>query len=357
VYAPAVLYYRLVRRAVLVLVALTAVAALGAGAAAARAPETPAYAHGLRAQPPSLALRAGMTLPGFTGGAVTASDGETVNLYVDDALLAADPATPQRWADFMTSLLHGAELATVTLYVGTLDHVRETCGSGALGCYGHGNIVAPGQDVGDLHAESIVMHEYGHHVANSRSNAPWRAVDWGTKRWASYLNVCARSAGGQLFPGDEDRFYQFNPGEAFAEDYRVVNERNKRVTESTWQVVSESLYPDQAALDLLAQDVTSPWTRNSVTTFSSTLGPHASGRGFRVATQLDGTFTATLRVPARARLALRLVDPATGRVVAAAAPALRVQSVSTSVCGQRMLQVQVKRLAGAGTFTLAVSKP
>jgi hypothetical protein len=344
-----------VRRALLVVV-VAAVAAAAAGAAAARAPETAAYGYGAGAEAPTVALRAGLTLPGFTGGPVTASNGETVNLYVDDVLLAADRGTPQRWADFMTSLLHGPELATVTLFVATLERVRETCGSGALGCYGMGNIIAPGEDVGGLRAQSIIMHEYGHHLANSRSNAPWRAVDWGTKRWASYLNVCARSAGGQLFPGDEDRYYQFNPGEAFAEDYRVLNERREGLTESSWQVVSQSLYPDQAALDLLAQDVTSPWTTNTTATYRVALGSRASGRGFRIATPLDGTFTATLRVPAKAKLALRLVDPATGTLLAAAAPALRVQSVALSVCGQRTLQVQVKRLSGAGTFTLAVSK-
>ena len=54
-----------------------------------------------------------------------------------------------------------------------------------------------------------------------------QSVDYGTKRWASYENVCARKiAAGVLFPGAEDVApYMLNPGEAFAETYRVLNEQ------------------------------------------------------------------------------------------------------------------------------------
>ncbi len=102
----------------------------------------------------------------------------------------------------------------------------------------------------------MITHEYGHHIAASRDNDPWPAVEWGTKRWASYLNVCRRSQAGQLFPGDEGDRYALNPGEAYAEDYRVLNERREGLPESAWTIVDQSLYPDQTALDLLAQDVT-----------------------------------------------------------------------------------------------------
>jgi hypothetical protein len=337
------------------LAALTFLAA--AGGAGARPRDVSTYAYGARGHAPNLVLRAGEAPAGFTGGPVTASDGETVTVYVADELLAVDPATAQRWADFMAGLVHGPEIGTVTLYLTTLDGVRRICGVGALGCYGNGRLVALGQDTGDVTARSVVTHEYGHHVASSRNNDPWQAVDVGTKRWASYLNVCARTQGGQLFPGDESSQYRLNPGEVFAEDYRVLNERRAGIAESAWEVVDQSLYPDQAALDLLAQDVTEPWTQDTTTTYRTRLAVGASGRGFRVATPLDGRFVATLTVPANARLALRLVDPATGRVLAAASPALRVQSLQLTVCGQRTIQVQVKRVAGSGTFALTVARP
>ena len=202
----------------------------------------------------------------------------------------------------------------------------------------------------------MVTHEYGHHIASSRLNDPWAAVDWGTKRWASYMNVCKRAQTGELVPGDEGRFYQLNPGEVFAEDYRVLNERRAGLPEAPWDVVDDSLYPDQTALDLLAQDVTTPWTGVTATSYRVRLGS-GSGRGFRVPTLLDGEFTATLTSPAKVRFTLRVVDLASGKVLSADSTSLRVKTLKVSICGQRSLQVQVKRVSGSGTFSLAVSNP
>jgi hypothetical protein len=345
-----------VRRVLLALLVVALLPAL-AGAASARPAEVAGYGYGAGAQAPDVVHRAGQAPTGFTGGAVTASTGETVNLFVDDALAAADPNALQSWAEFMVGLLHGPEISTVTVYLTSLDRVREMCGRGALGCYGRGRIVALGQDVGGVSAKSVLTHEYGHHVASNRANDPWRAVDYGTKRWASYLNVCSRAQSGQLHPGNEGSYYELNPGEAFAEVYRLLNERRAGLPETAWQVVDQSLYPDQTSLDLLAQDVTSPWQANTSTSFRGTMTARATGRGFRVSTPLDGSFVATLTVPPKAKLLLRVVDPANGNVLATSSSGLRVQSVPVSVCGHRTLQLQVKRISGSGTFTLAVSQP
>ncbi len=210
------------------------------------------------------------------------------------------------------------------------------------------SIVALGQDLRTITARSIVTHEYGHHLANSRSNDPWPAVDWGTKRWASYENICKRSKSGELFPGDESEHYEFNPGEDFAENYRVLNERRLGVEELPWQVVDASLYPDQTALDLLAQDITNPWTHATSTTLRGTFTSRATGRGFRVQTPLDGSFSATLQAPAGSRFTLRAVDLATGGQLASSAGTTRTQAVSFQLCGQRTLQLQVKRVKGSG---------
>ena len=52
----------------------------------------------------------------------------------------------------------------------------------------------PDQAVESGHApEYVLAHEYGHHIAAWRSNAPWEAVDWGPKHWASAMRACARS--------------------------------------------------------------------------------------------------------------------------------------------------------------------
>jgi hypothetical protein len=346
------------RRALIaLLVAVVVVAAGLAGTAGARTREAGGYAYGTRGQAPQLGVRAGQAPAGFTGGPTTTVDGETVTVYVEDALVAADPNAVQHWADVLAGLLHGPELSTVTVYMATLDRVRQVCGRAALGCYGQNQIVALGEDLRGITAQSVVTHEYGHHVASSRLNDPWDAADWGTKRWASYLNVCRRAQAGELVPGDEGSFYRLNPGEVFAEDYRVLNERRAGLPESPWVVVDQSLYPDQASLDLLAQDVTTPWAGGTATRYRVVLGPRASGRGFRISTALDGVFRVTLTSPAKARFALRVVDLGLGRVVAADTTPLRVKTLTVTICGQRSLQVQVKRVSGSGTFGLAVSAP
>jgi hypothetical protein len=345
------------RASIALFVVAVVVAAVLAGSAGARTPEAPSYAYAARGHAPQLTVRAGQAPSGFTGGPITAASGETVTVFVEDALLATDPTAAQRWADVLAGLLHGPELSAVTLYMATLDRVRQVCGQGALGCYGRDQIVATGEDLRGVTAQSVVTHEYGHHVASNRLNDPWPAVDWGTKRWASHMNVCKREQTGELVPGDEGRFYQLNPGEVFAEDYRVLNERRAGLPEGSWAVVDQSLYPDQAALDLLAQDVTSPWAGVTTTRYRVALGSGASGRGFRIPTALDGEFTATLTSPAKVRFTLRVVDLASGNVVAADATGLRVKTLTVSICGQRSLQVQVKRVSGSGTFGLAVSTP
>jgi hypothetical protein len=304
-------------------------------------------------------LQTGEVPPGFTGGPVTAADGETVTVYTEDALLAADAGVPQRFADLLAGLLHGPELGRLTLDLATLDRVRSICGAGALGCYSPRamTIVAIGQDLPRVAARSVVAHEYGHHFANSSSNDPWPAVEYGTKRWASYENVCKRSKSGELFPGDEGDHYELNPGEDFAENYRVLNERRAGVPELPWQVVDASLYPDQLALDALAQDIATPWTGPTSSTIRSTFGPRATGRGFRIQTPLDGAFSVTLRSPANARFTLRVVDLATGGQLAYSATPTSTKSVSLQICGERILQLQVKRVRGSGPFSLTVSQP
>ncbi len=343
------------RRAVLVLVVFV-LAVAGAGSAA---PATPTLAFGARSDRPAIAIGAGQVLPGFSGGPVTAADGETTTIYVQDELLAADPGVAQRFADFLIRLVHGPELATLNLYLATVDGVKGICGGAALGCYSPNAkaVVALGQDYREIAATSIVTHEYGHHVANSRVNDPWPAVDWGAKQWASYVNVCKREQGGELFPGDEAANYELNPGEDFAETYRVLNERRLGLPEMRWQVVDPSLYPDQGALDAVAQDVTTPWSANRASTYQGRFTARATGRGFRIQTPLDGNASVSLRAPAGSRFTLRVVDLGSGQQIGYSAAAGASKSVAFQVCGQRSLQVQVKRVRGAGPFTLTVSQP
>jgi hypothetical protein len=47
----------------------------------------------------------------------------------------------------------------------------------------------------------------------------------GRKRWASAASVCSRVSRKQAYPGDEGTNYSLNPGEAWAEVYRLLDER------------------------------------------------------------------------------------------------------------------------------------
>ncbi len=317
------------------------------------------YGYGVVAGEAEAGLRAGQVPRGFTGGPVTAATGEVVNIFVADELLATDPTVGQRWADFMTTLLHGPELNELQMYIAPLTRVRQLCGARALGCYDADGdaMVALGEEVPGITAQSVVMHEYGHHIAANRRNDPWDAIDYGTKRWASYENVCRRAESGELAPGDEGASYELNPGEVLAETYRVLSERRAGLPESEWGIVDPSLYPDDTALALLEQDITQPWTGNTVTPVAGSLGSRATGRGYRTQTAYDGVFQATLTSPPRSAFTLRVVDPATGIVLLSQAGSGRVKTARVPICGERTLQVQVKRVSGSGPFRLQISKP
>jgi hypothetical protein len=296
----------------------------------------------------------------FWGGTTTASTGERVNVRFSDSY-RQDPARQQQWANFLASLLHGPELQSVVLYLAPLREVQAVCGQSALACYNpqQSLIVAPGDAVAmDLSAESIVMHEYGHHVAASRSDAPWEAVDWGTKRWSTYEQVCSKSRSGQLFPGAEDsQNYRLNPGEAFAETYRVLNERRLGFTETSWDIVTDALYPDDTALSLVSQDITSPWTTNATTSSSVALTKRVKARNVALTTPLDGAMRITLRGVRNATAALDLFDSAGARIGHTVVTGATARSVSTTVCGARAYRARVTLQRGTGRFQLAVSKP
>jgi hypothetical protein len=280
-------------------------------------------------------------IAGTWGGTLTATNGESVTVDVSSQM-PQDPALQLAWADFLTSLVHGPELSSVTVVIAPLRQLQGICGRSALACYlGNSKLLyAPADDVaGEAAAKSIVAHEYGHHVANSSSNAPWPALDWGTKRWATAMSVCSRVSGGQLYPGDEGRNYLYNPGEAFAESYRVLNEQQLGLAATAWNIIDPSLQPSQAALDALRLDISQPWTGPTLTTLKGSFakGSTAKTKTFTVATPLDG------------QLAVGVRSARTGVV--------RATASTTSVCGQRSVGVTVRRVKGYGAFTLSVSRP
>ncbi len=287
-----------------------------------------------------------------TGGAYTTPSGQTVRVLASDAY-PADDARNQAFADYLDSLLHGGELSALTLYLAPQEEVRALCGRDALACYNRarGLIVAPADDYPDgPTARAVIAHEYGHHVAAWRRNDPWEAIDWGPKRWASAAAVCSRERQGLAFPGSQDARYRLNPGEAFAEVYRLLNERRLGAPESPWQVVSSTWYPDEAALRAAEEDVVSPWTGPTRAVVSSTLRPGKNRFRLTVATPYDGQLVLRLRQPRTGAVELRLYHA--GRLVASSRTA-----VTLTVCGERSFLASVVRLRGRGAFSVQVERP
>jgi hypothetical protein len=286
------------------------------------------------------------------GGTYPSGDsyGTYVQIQVSDTY-PVDQALPQDWATYLGTLVHGPELAKLTLDLIPLSAVQAVCGDQALACYDPGReeiFASPEDQLDSPPAKEIVTHEYGHHLANNNSDAPWQALDYGTKRWSSYENICSKAAAGTASPGDEGSHYFQNSGEAFAESYRVLNLQKQGQTAIGWDIVDQSFYPDATALTLLEQDITTPWVAPTASKLHGSFGTGVV-RTFKVQTQLDGMFTARLVSPTKAKMQLALYNG--GTLV------MRAGSIRYEICGQRSLTLKVQRTSGRGSFTVNVTKP
>jgi hypothetical protein len=293
----------------------------------------------------------------FRGGPITTSTGEVVDVRVSDALPVAT-ATQEGWAEFLVHLTHGSELGQLKASIVTFDEVQEICGSRALGCYGGDQLVAPGETVVDTSPEEVVRHEYGHHIAAHRLNDPWTALDWGPKRWASAANVCSRAARNEAYPGNEGTYYQLNPGEAWAEVYRLMDERRAGITTATWPIIARSFFPD--ANDLLAaeQDVLQPWAAPRARLYTKTFGKKTA-RVWWIAltTPLDGSVRVNATVPTTSSSVDVALVGADRKTVVRRAQWIgqRVQRLDGSVCGQRSLFVRVTQKGVVGRVRISVT--
>lgn len=311
----------------------------GALAAAAALAANPAAAASLA--PTLMNLRASTSVDGV----YTTSTGETVHISTSDQLVPNEEEN-QAWAEFLASLPHGQELAGVQVYIAPRSEVRQVCGRNALACY-YGEsqrIVFPAEDrVNPPSRQAILAHEYGHHIERNRLNTPWPGLVFGTKRWATYTQVCEGLRDGRMALNR----YEISPSETFAESYRMLVEARLGLEPSPWDIIDPSLQPDDIALSMIEQDVLDPWTGNAALTVKGT-----RTRPVRVSTPLDGRLTMTLRAPATASYELRLPGQPAKRVKGGASA-----RSSMTVCGMRTVTAQVRKLTGRGTFRLAISRP
>jgi hypothetical protein len=349
----------------LAIAALLALTLLAAGAAGGLEREPPASSSAPRTYARSLDRQAGVSkidvaaraAIDWRGGAYTASTGEVVNVFVSNALPAE---TPEKWAEFLVGLTHGPELAHLTARIATLDEVQQVCGPRALGCYRGNEMISLGELTSDgLTPEEVVRHEYGHHVAFHRTNAPWRAIDWGPKNWASAADVCARVSRGEAFPGSGGRNYAQNPGEAWAETYRMMDERKAGVATDKWQVVSPSFFPSEAALAAAERDVLTPWTAGGKVVHRRVFGKRTKKVWWiPVQTPLDGELRLSATLPRNGLHEVALVAANRTTVLKRAQwTGQRAKSTAATLCGQRSLFVRVTQSGGLGRVTVTASTP
>jgi hypothetical protein len=277
-----------------------------------------------------------------------------VRISVSDTYAPSD-SIGERWADFFAGLLHGDELRLLHVSIAPLVEVQALCGSRALGCYGDNELVMTDETAGGFEPEEIARHEYGHHVAFNRANPPWKPLESGPKRWASYARVCARTRAGTAYPGDQSLLYRLNPGEAFAESYRLLHDVRAGTVDLLWPIVDRSFYPDAGALQAVEEDVVAPWRWDPANVvrrgFRRTTGRAAV---LRVATPFDGTLVVRLRPPASYDLSVvSSGEPlrATGHASSA-----RETRVTYQICGQRSLALRVAPSA-VPHFELEVTRP
>ena len=329
------------------------------GAAAPQRLQSPALVSYARAIPSAtLGARGKRSLRQATwvGGAHATQSGARVTVFVSPTYRDAS-AVAQRWAEYVASLLHGAELALARVYIAPYEEVQSFCRATAvLGCYGGNELVSTGDPVGGVTAEEVVRHEYGHHVAAHRQNPPWSAIAWGPKRWASYVDVCRRASGGTAFPGDEGLHYALNPGEAFAEAYRVLNEVRVGAASFSWTLADASFRPDARSLEAVERDVLSPWVQSPPRLLRARFPGGARVWNLSVTTPLDGELELKLTMPLGAGHTLELRDGRGAVLARGAWSQSRQRTLRFQLCGQRTVSVRVTR-SGPPRFTLRITAP
>jgi len=239
--------------------------------------------------------------PAGTTARYPTADGQSIQVT------ATDPAIAQQYATLVGTFPHGSEISALRMRVVPAADVNADCGGnagdGILACYGADDqtmIVPDSQATGsNVSVDYVIAHEYGHHIAAHRSNAPLDALDFGPKRWSSYELVCSNTIDGKLAPGDEGVNYLSNPGEAWAEAYaRLI------YPTEAWRFTS-LLKPTGGSLLAAQADVAQPWTQRTSETFTG-----SGTKSFKLPLTLDGAFTVQLN-----KAGYRLVIKSGGKVI------------------------------------------
>jgi hypothetical protein len=260
----------------------------------------------------------------------------------------------ERLVAFLDSLLHGAELNGLRVYVAPPKEMVSVCGGQSAACYdGRGNtmyIVGEASFAG-IPISYVVAHEYGHRIEDYRNNSPFYggAFFWGTKRWASVTQVCEGFDRGLYFPGDEGRHYFENPGEAFAESY-AWSQVGRPL--GGWRWIG-SLRPTEEAFAAIRADVVRPW-RPVRSRKQGTLTGERPQRVFHLRPKYDGFIQ--IRSSGGGDLDLEISDRE-GHVLRSARRGTSRERVLGTLCGDRRFRLVVRASRFPARYKLEIETP
>jgi hypothetical protein len=293
--------------------------------------------------------------PGGLDARYPVGDGRTVRVILSE-VYDPDPAVSQSVASFLGTLLHGGEIVGVTVFLGTAEQIRLGCGAGAEACFNaveNMMLVPAVPPPSGIPQEDILAHEYGHALANGRSNYPFPAVVFGTKRWATYEGVCPRFLRSIFAPGGV--LYRDLPGEGFADAYRVVNGGNPGLF-----MFNRAYFPDATASRLIRQDVLDPWHETPARVHRGAFSPAGAGgdtRRLHIPTPLDGLLRVNLLAAPGADYDLELRVPGVRRPSGVGKRRGRSEMTSALICGSRSFDLTIRRQRGSGPYRLSVKRP
>jgi len=304
-----------------------------------------------------LVARAAATSQNFR--AYPTKEGYSVAVAISDRYATPDPSVAETYVSFLDSLPHSSELHKLGIYIAPADEVLSLCGGqeGTLACYLSNPqlMIVPGEqtDAGyGVTTSYVITHEYGHHIANNRSNAPFSAFTFGPKFWSSYELVCDRAIKKELAPGNEAELYATNPGEGWAETYAHM-----KYPEQAW-TFSELLKPDEGAFAAAAKDISDLWHGQKARAFRGTFrrgGP--STRTFTFDLTLDGSLSLRLRGPRKSNYNFTVTSDGGGSgstKIAGSRDGISYRAACRSLPTEH-LTVTVKRVRGFGPFSLRVA--
>ena len=271
----------------------------------------------------------------------------------DPVYIERDPGysvdSAQRVAHLLGGFVHGSELNSLKVLLAGSQHLRNLCGGGVASCYypSHDRIVTNGRD------PYVLAHEYGHHVARHRSDFPWYAENYGTKRWSTYEQICDGVRHHRYYPGNQFAHYYDDPGESFAESFAILNYPSRPYG---WGFNS-ALDPDATALRKIKRDVLDPWRNDRPPVqWSAALGDSQPAATTSVGIPLDGRVSVSLEGPDGAEYDLALLAPG-GDELARSNQAGADDTVRYNACSVRRARVRVLRESGSGPFTAQIRVP